>query len=199
MCSDPFCIWGSSGSPGGSSSPSSDGPVATAIAVGIKLGFGLRTLAHAAVASIPEPTINPVHIGHPFHITDINRGTLKRAAELPFNLAYQAMCLLGCNEAWAPNNDTVTRPAPSTLQELDKYAAFFIVAVTAKAGAGEEPVPTGPRSTRYHYTTESGLEGILETGEIWESRGETNARHGNGQYFTVATDERGYQFHRHHR
>jgi hypothetical protein len=47
----------------------------------------------------------------------------------------------------------------------------------------------GARQTLYHYTTEAGRAGILESGEIWASQGARNARHGAGQYFTDIAPE----------
>ncbi|GAA0491372.1 DUF6531 domain-containing protein [Streptomyces olivaceiscleroticus] len=38
--------------------------------------------------------------------------------------------------------------------------------------------------TVYHYTDEKGLQGILDSKEIWHSTGKTHARFGDGQYFT---------------
>ncbi|WP_420983669.1 HYD1 signature containing ADP-ribosyltransferase family protein [Chitinophaga sp. 30R24] len=43
---------------------------------------------------------------------------------------------------------------------------------------------SGGSNTLFHYTSESGYKGILESGELNASIGFKNARHGNGQYFT---------------
>jgi hypothetical protein len=56
-------------------------------------------------------------------------------------------------------------------------------AAQAAAAAG------GARQTLYHYTTDAGRAGILESGEIWASQGARNARHGAGQYFTDIAPE----------
>jgi RHS repeat-associated protein len=42
----------------------------------------------------------------------------------------------------------------------------------------------GGTTTLYHYTTQTGREGILESMEIFASSGPVHARHGGGQYFT---------------
>lgn len=53
-------------------------------------------------------------------------------------------------------------------------------AVTAEASAS---VSTGGNVLR-HYTSESGYQAIMESGELLSSVGAKNARHGSGQYFT---------------
>jgi hypothetical protein len=45
----------------------------------------------------------------------------------------------------------------------------------------------GPRQTMFHYTTEDGMNGIVNSGEMWPSLKAVNpkdARYGDGQYFT---------------
>lgn len=41
----------------------------------------------------------------------------------------------------------------------------------------------------FHYTTEAGRRGIIESGQIWASQGIKNARYGSGQYFTDIAPE----------
>jgi RHS repeat-associated protein len=55
-----------------------------------------------------------------------------------------------------------------------------LTASSLEAGVQTE----GSSNTLFHYTSEIGYNGILESGELNASIGLKNARHGNGQYFT---------------
>lgn len=55
------------------------------------------------------------------------------------------------------------------------------------AGVSLPANDAGPPSVLYHYTTEEGMTGIRQSGDIWaslEESGPRHARHGDGQYLT---------------
>jgi RHS repeat-associated protein len=89
-----------------------------------------------------------------------------------------------CARYYDPETARYTSPDPLGLDPAPNDVAYV-----ANPLAWSDPLGLSPCTILYHYTTEEGLKGILDSKSLWEATGPVHARYGDGQYFTdIAPD-----------
>ncbi|MFN0248749.1 MAG: SpvB/TcaC N-terminal domain-containing protein [Kofleriaceae bacterium] len=114
--------------------------------------------SNAALARTGTPSASALGLGGTLAASFSNGGSAvgRTVSQAVVGAVYHTVCLLGCNEAWAPGPNVQTHPGPSTWDEVKKYSTFaastLILGMVVKGGGGAAKSEV-PHSATFTVTT----------------------------------------------